>query len=67
MELQEHLKNMNCVAYSIDGQPLATGGEDGKVKLWKVHSGFCFVTFKEHINAITSMAFCGAKKFAVSL
>ncbi|KAI4458257.1 wd40 repeat protein [Holotrichia oblita] len=51
LKQQGHSNNMTCVAYSIDGQLLGTGGEDGKVKLWNVHSGFCFVTFQEHTNA----------------
>jgi periodic tryptophan protein 2 len=36
---------MNCLAYSPDGQYIATGGEDGKLKIWNAENGFCFVTF----------------------
>nr|XP_023014507.1 periodic tryptophan protein 2 homolog [Leptinotarsa decemlineata] len=66
MKQQGHANNMSCVSYSKDGQLIATGGEDGKVKLWNLSSGFCFVTFTEHSNAITSIAFSGNKKFVVS-
>lgn len=66
MKQQAHSNNMSCVAYSSDGHIIATGGEDGKVKLWNVGSGFCFVTFNEHSSAVTAVAFCGAKKFVVS-
>ncbi|KAG5874047.1 hypothetical protein JTB14_034623 [Gonioctena quinquepunctata] len=66
MKQQGHSNNMSCVSYSTDSQMLATGGEDGKVKLWNLHSGFCFVTFNEHTNAVTSVAFSGNKKFVVS-
>lgn len=66
MKQQGHSNNMSCVAYSADGQYLATGGEDGKVKLWNVHSGFCFVTFNEHTAAITAVTFSGNRKFVVS-
>lgn len=66
MKQQGHSNNMTCVSYSLDGQTLATGGEDGKVKLWNVHSGFCYVTFTEHSAAITSLSFSGNKKFVVS-
>lgn len=66
MKQQGHSNNMCCVSYSTDGQLLATGGEDGKVKLWNVHSGFCFVTFNEHSNSVTAIAFSGNKKFVVS-
>jgi periodic tryptophan protein 2 len=66
LKQQSHSNNMSCVCYSVDGQLLATGGEDGKVKLWNVHSGFCFVTFGEHSSAVTAVAFSGTKKFLVS-
>ncbi|KAJ8974650.1 hypothetical protein NQ317_019887 [Molorchus minor] len=66
MKQQGHSNNMSCVAYSTDGQLIATGGEDGKVKLWNVHSGFCFITFSEHSNAISAITFSGNKKFVVS-
>uniref|UniRef100_A0A0G4H9G1 Small-subunit processome Utp12 domain-containing protein n=1 Tax=Chromera velia CCMP2878 TaxID=1169474 RepID=A0A0G4H9G1_9ALVE len=38
------------------GHVVATGGQDGKVKLWNTQSGFCFVTFADHqgpVNAVT--------------
>lgn len=57
---------MSCLSYSTDGQLLATGGEDGKLKLWNVYSGFCFVTFNEHSSAITAVTFSGNRKFVVS-
>ncbi|XP_019866738.2 periodic tryptophan protein 2 homolog isoform X2 [Aethina tumida] len=66
MKQQGHSNNMSCVAYSPDGQLLATGGEDGKVKLWNVYSGFCFVTFTEHSNAISAITFSQTRKFVVS-
>lgn len=66
MKQQGHANNMSCVAYSGDGQLLATGGHDGKVKLWNIGSGFCFVTFSEHASAVSDLAFSGNKKFVVS-
>ena len=50
---------MNVLAYSPDGQHIATGGDDGKVKLWNTTTGFCFVTFTEHSGAITAIEFAG--------
>jgi periodic tryptophan protein 2 len=38
---------------------LATGGEDGKVKLWNTHTGFCFVTFPSHTASVTACAWSG--------
>ena len=34
---------MNVLAYAPDGQMIATGADDGKVKLWNTTSGFSFV------------------------
>ncbi|KXJ78961.1 hypothetical protein RP20_CCG002838 [Aedes albopictus] len=63
MKQQGHSTGLNCVTYSPDGQLLATGGLDGKVKLWNITNGFCFVTFAEHSSAVTAVEFSGNKKF----
>ena len=39
------------------GNVIATGGGDGKLKLWSPSSGFCFVTFTEHVAPVTGVAF----------
>ncbi|KAB0802818.1 hypothetical protein PPYR_05004 [Photinus pyralis] len=66
MKQQGHSNNMSCLAFSTDGQLLTTGGEDGKVKLWNINSGFCYVTFTEHTSAISAVTFSGNRKFVVS-
>ncbi|XP_037895786.1 periodic tryptophan protein 2 homolog isoform X1 [Glossina fuscipes] len=66
MKQQGHSSEMICISYSPDGQYIATGGEDSKVKLWNTQSGFCFVTFTEHTSAITAVQFSRSKKFLVS-
>lgn len=66
MKQQGHSSEMNCIAYSPDGQYVVTGGEDAKVKVWNVNNGFCFVTFSEHSSAITALEFSNTKKFVVS-
>ncbi|XP_028348517.1 periodic tryptophan protein 2 homolog isoform X2 [Physeter macrocephalus] len=45
------------LAYSPDGQYIATGGDDSKVKVWNTLSGFCFVTFTEHSSGVTGVTF----------
>lgn len=36
---------------------VATGGEDGKVKLWDTSSGFNYMTFTEHTAAVNALTF----------
>ncbi|KAF8889622.1 quinon protein alcohol dehydrogenase-like superfamily [Infundibulicybe gibba] len=53
LKQQGHYFDMNTLAYAPDGQTIATGGDDGKVKVWSTYSGFCFVTFTEHSAPIS--------------
>ncbi|XP_043259582.1 periodic tryptophan protein 2 homolog [Colletes gigas] len=66
MKQQGHSNNMNCLAYSPDGQYIVTGGDDGKVKLWNTMNGFCSVTFHEHSSTVTGVLFSHNRKFIVS-
>lgn len=66
MKQQGHSSEMTCISYSADGQYIATGGEDSKVKLWNTQSAFCFVTFNEHSSGITGVQFSRSKNFLVS-
>ena len=69
LKQQGHYFDMNTVSYSSDGQYIATGGDDGKVKVWNATSGFCFVTFSEHSAAISGVEFAkqGQILFSASL
>ncbi|KMQ93304.1 periodic tryptophan protein 2-like protein [Lasius niger] len=66
MKQQGHRTNMNCLAYSPDGQYIVTGGDDGKVKLWNTLSGFCTLTFHEHASSISGVLFSHNRKFVAS-
>ncbi|XP_022371691.1 periodic tryptophan protein 2 homolog [Enhydra lutris kenyoni] len=57
LKQQGHFNSMVALAYSPDGQYLATGGDDGKVKVWNTLSGFCFITFTEHSSGVTGVTF----------
>ncbi|RNA14795.1 periodic tryptophan 2 -like protein [Brachionus plicatilis] len=57
MKQQGHFNNMSQVAYSPSGMYLASGGEDGKIKIWNTLNGQCFVTFNEHNAPITGIQF----------
>ena len=69
LKQQGHYFDMNTLAFSPDGQNIATGGEDGKVKIWNASSGFCFVTFPEHTASVTTVEFAkqGQILFSASL
>eukprot|EP01133_Synstelium_polycarpum_P003452 gene3452-3926_t len=65
LKQQGHAYAMSALAYSPDGQTVATGGDDGKVKIWNAASGFCFVTFHEHEAPITAVKFSPANQAAI--
>lgn len=65
LKQQGHFFDLNSVAYSPDSSMLATGGEDGKVKLWTVKNALCFVTFTEHSGSITALQFTPSKGNAI--
>lgn len=69
LKQQGHFFDMNTLSYSPDGQHIATGGDDSKVKVWNTISGFCFVTFSEHSAAVSAVEFAkqGQVLFSASL
>ncbi|KAG9016742.1 hypothetical protein FRB90_002308 [Tulasnella sp. 427] len=69
LKQQGHYFDMNTLSYSADGQNVATGGDDGKVKVWNTTSGFCFVTFSDHTAAVSTVEFAkqGQVLFSASL
>lgn len=69
LKQQGHFFDMNTLTYAPDGQTIATGGDDGKVKVWSTHTGFCFVTFTEHSAPVSAVAFAklGSVLFSASL
>lgn len=69
LKQQGHYYDINSVSYSADGQSLATGGDDGKIKVWNTTSGFCYVTFSEHSSGVNAVEFAkqGQVLFSASL
>jgi WD40 repeat protein/tRNA A-37 threonylcarbamoyl transferase component Bud32 len=55
--MRGHVGKLFCVALSPDGEHLATGGEDGAVKIWAWRDGREVRTLKGHPNAVWSVAF----------
>ncbi|XP_045467818.1 periodic tryptophan protein 2 homolog [Harmonia axyridis] len=66
LKQQSHGTSTSCVSYSLDGKWIASGGEDGLMKLWDVTSGYCYKAFNDHSSAVSAIAFCGNKKFIVT-
>jgi WD40 repeat-containing protein SMU1 len=47
-----------CSGFNREGELLATGGRDGKVKVWKVSTGVCLRKFtKAHSQGVTCLCF----------
>ncbi|TFY55363.1 hypothetical protein EVG20_g9347 [Dentipellis fragilis] len=69
LKQQGHYFDMNTLAYSPDAQYIATGGDDGKVKLWNTQSGFCIITFSQHTASVSAVQFAtrGQVLFSASL
>src|SRR5262249_26016912 len=49
-------KAVMCVAWSPDGQQLATGNRDGTVQVWEVASGQELLALKAHRNSLWTVA-----------
>lgn len=69
LKQQGHFFDMNTLTFSQDGQNVATGGDDGKVKVWNMTSGFCYVTFADHSSSVSCVEFAkqGQVLFTASL
>lgn len=69
LKQQGHYYDMNTLSFSQDGQNIATGGDDGKVKIWNTNSGFCYVTFSDHSSSVSCVEFAkqGQILFTASL
>jgi WD40 repeat protein/serine/threonine protein kinase len=48
---------VNAVAFSPDGERLATGGGDGSVKVWNSRTGKVVREFRAHDKAVVAVAF----------
>lgn len=57
LKQQGHYYDINTIAYTADGSVAATGGDDGKIKLWNLESGFCIATFSEHTAPVSALEF----------
>ena len=66
LKQQGHFSSSSVLDYSDDGELVATGGEDGKIKLWNTRSCYCYATFTEHMAAVTAVKFCKNSSVLIS-
>ncbi|BCW99929.1 MAG: hypothetical protein KatS3mg024_2756 [Armatimonadota bacterium] len=52
-----HTNGISCVAYSPDGQTLASGSWDGTIKVWRVADGLLIRTLTGPSHSVFSIAF----------
>ncbi len=55
--LKGHERTVTCTAFSPDAKRLATGSQDGTVKIWNPANGEVITTLKVTSNAVWSVAF----------
>ena len=55
--LTGHESRISCVAFSPDGQTLASGSSDTAIRLWNLHTGQHKTTLTLHRGSVTSVAF----------
>jgi WD40 repeat protein len=65
--LDSHQGFVNSVQFSPDGNILASGGADRRIRLWNIQTGRIIYTFDGHQEAITAMQFLPNGKILVSV
>jgi serine/threonine protein kinase len=64
--LDSHHGFVNTVQFSPDGQMLASGGADRRIKLWNTNTSKIITTFNEHQDSVLAMQFMPNGKILVS-
>ena len=54
---QGHMNDINLIAFSPEGGQLASGAEDGRIKVFDISSSNCLITFTEHTGKITGLQY----------
>ncbi len=61
-----HSREINAVAFSSDGQRLATASSDGTVKIWDLGNGHEILTYTGHTDKVRCLAWSRDGKFIAS-
>lgn len=61
-----HKKAVNCVVINNNGQLVASGGEDKKIKLWQLATGKAIATLVGHRGSINCLLFDRRKNLLIS-
>ncbi len=59
---ERHRGPVHSIAFSPDGEVVATGGDDRIVRLWKTETGELLHTLANHSGPVTSVQFASAKR-----
>jgi WD40 repeat protein len=54
--LQDHIDGISALALSADGQTLASGSRDMRIKLWNTQTGSLLRTLNGHMDTVCSLA-----------
>ena len=57
LSFKGHISWVHSVAFSPNGQILASGSNDQTVRLWDVNTGQCLKTLRSHAGCVQSIAF----------
>jgi WD40 repeat protein len=64
--IQGHKQKVNSMSFSVDGTRLASGSDDGKLRIWCVQSGVCEKTLNYDRNKVTKVSFSPNGKYLSS-
>ena len=54
---QGHMNDINIIAFSPEGGQLASGADDGRIKIFDISSSNCLITFIEHTAKVTGLQY----------
>src|SRR6266567_2732519 len=61
-----HSDYVDAVAWSPDGQYIASGSWDGTVQVWDAHTGYRIITYKGHTAEVSALAWSPNGRYVAS-